>query len=724
LRRDLRLIAGCTLVAVAAAVVLVRLIPPKYESTLSLHLASRDQKAGLLAELSPLAGLGLPGLGDDEIETDIDVMRSRQIAEAVADSLALHVELRAPRVARDSILTVLRAPRDAPEGIYTLTLGPDGAYTLRAEKTSAQVELPPRVVVGRPFSIGAVEMALAPSIAAAPPRTIRLVVHPFRESAEALQEALDVRRGSGRSKLVQLRYRNRDPVLAADVLNSAGATFIAYKTRTGKVEARSTVEVLREQIAEYEAQLRLAEEALRGYRERHQVISVPDQAAAQIKQLAEFQTQRDALVIERQSLTTLLDRIARGGEGSSAAYRRLATFPSFLTNPAVQDILQSLIELENERAKLLVLRTASNADVAGLTERIHELERQLYRLASDYRDSLDGQIAASERMLERFGGTLAEVPEREVQFARLAREQKLLTEVYTLLQTRLKEAEVQEAIERGDARIVDPALIPEEPATPKPLLSIVLAAVLGVLGGAGIAVGRAVADPRLRSTLEAAESIAPAPLLGALPAPSADDAAQRRAFREVWTALALARTNGAHETIAVAGIDTDADSAHIAVGLASAAARQGYRTALVAMQDGALPPYSAEQVQEASVAFADLLLGRPDAKELVPPEATDDAAGGFDLIRARRAPGPQGELTEERVARGLARLREQYDIVILSTPPLAESHDGALLADAAGGALVVLRIGATDRAALDDALDRLRQFGVPVLGGVVIEPVC
>ena len=132
-------------------------------------------------------------------------------------------------------------------------------------------------------------------------------------------------------------------------------------------------------------------------------------------------------------------------------------------------------------------RTEAHQEVAGITQRIGELELQLFQLARNYLDGLNSQLSRRRRRWGALARSWSAFPAREVEFARLSREQELLTEIYGLLQTRLKEAEIREAVEPGDVRVVDSALVPLRPVYPTPGRTLTLALALGLFLGVGVA---------------------------------------------------------------------------------------------------------------------------------------------------------------------------------------------------------------------------------------------
>lgn len=752
LRSNVLLVLGTTAALMAAAALATLLMTPRYQSEAMVRMGDRRPGSSMLGEeTSDLAGIALLGLGENEIDTDIGVLQSREVLSTVADSLHLHVRLERPVVPRDSVLEIVRAPRDLLRGEYTLQPRPDGSYALRVTRDRRTLATQDGIRLGQRVRVGELVFALSPALRATPPSTVRFEVASFDETVEELGDVLRVSRATGRSRLVNVRYRSRDPELAARVVNGITNAFIRYKTESSRIESRSTVGVLREQVADYADQLRVAEDRLRSFREETRLASVEEQARAQVEQVLEFQAERDADFVERQALAGLLQRV-RTAEGGERNYRELATFPSFLTHPGVQHILTSLITLENQRAELLVRRTAENRDVAALTDRIRELELQLYELGSSYLSSLEGKIAAADAMLARFDEQLAGVPRRDVEMSRLMREHEILAEVYTFLQMRLKEAEIQEAVERGDARVVDPALVAEEPVSPKPLVNLALAAVLGLLLGTAIVIGRDVSGPTIRTREDAIEAAGGLPLLGIVPAGAlprsngARPALLRRrplplsdgagplllasgemadpgadAYRSLWASVSMAARDmdPRPSVLAVTGVGSAEEDPAAAGNLAVAFAQRGSRTLLV---DADLRLGKRMQLlpDAPAVGLTDVVRGTValDAATV----AVDSGNPDHPLywLPSGAAPRyPSELLAPDRLLEVLNALRAGFDIVVLHTPPVNTGFEGAVVSAAADATLLVARAQSTDRDDIRAAIAVLGQRRANILGIVL-----
>lgn len=742
------LITGIVAAVVALTVFLTLKQRPLYTGEALLRIDEASSGASLLGELGPVGGAG-----KGKIETEIVVLRSRALAEAVVDSLALTVQLVQPVAARDDVLRVVRAPRDAPAGVFELEHTGGGRYTARVAKGEG-VRIPRQVVVGTPFQAGGVTVQLRPELRTRPPERIVFGVSSFRETVREYRKTLNVLRPDLTAQVVAIRYNSTDPRLVAAVPNMVSSTFLSYKMLGSRREARNTIDYLRQQVGVYESDLAVAENQLQAYREAEQVVSLPDEAAQQVKRLSDLQAQYDAMVAERQSLRELLARVsaARDPDGPSP-YRQLASFPVFLANRAIQDILQSLTGLETQKTMLLVRRTENNDEVQALQERIDQMERELYRLATNYLQSLDSQIRSAEASLGRFAGELETIPRREVEFARLARRQKLIADLNTLLQTRLKEAEIQEAVEPGDVRVIDAAALPDRPIAPRPVRNLGYGLALGLLLGFGVAYAREALDHRVRSPDQVEKATSGAPVLANIPrirpealalmgsgsngngrnggsagparmlvTRGAPHSAAAEAYRALRTNLTFASLSGSPQVVVLTSAMPGDGKSTSASNLAMAMAQQGVRTLLI---DADLRRGTLHQIFEVrqEPGLTHVLLGHVPLEEAVVSVPTGGSGVSLDVLPTGVLPPNPAELVGSPQMRDfVARMRERYEAIIFDAPPLALVTDAAVLGSMADATLLVARLGSTDRRALHYAASQVYNLGAN-MGGVVLNDV-
>jgi polysaccharide biosynthesis transport protein len=764
------LVAAFTVAALGIGMLVVWLQPPVYESQAMVRVVPEEKGFDLGASSSSSMRLllGLENSGD--LQTSVGILESRRIAEAIMDSLALHVVLRSPATPRDRVLQVIEAPRTTRKATVDLRRVSGSSYSI----TSSGLPAANREVVpiGEPVRVGGLVLRLNPELRHNPPERIRLQLRPYQRTVRRLQRRLAVTQPAAGSQLVKLRYRHQDSLLVAAVPNIAAERFIEYKNLTSSSESYSILGFLQEQATEYRQDLRESEERLQVFLEQAQVIEPRTEAEEQARRLAVLQAERESLQTERETLAALLRQIEATPRSADqpSPYRQLVAFPSFLANSMVQYILQSIIALENERSALLIRRLERDPDVAGQTARIQELEQQLHQVARNYLNDRDRRLAALDVNLGRFAGQVARLPAREVELRRLMRETELLEEVYQMIETKLKEEEIRAAAQLANIQIVDHAVIPDEPEFPKPWLYLTLSGILGLFVGSGVAVVRARANATVDSRGDVFAATAGLPVLAAinlspqltadrngrrklLPAviegrnlpvrvgavwpsrrPGADtgkasttplisfvDPADRLgdSYRELRTNVGAPGGAGEARVLVLAGADHGDDSALTAANLAIAYAQQGTRVLLI---DADLRAGSLHTLFEVSKepGLSDALLSPDSLPELVRELAVGGSGTPLHLLCSGSPKQNPADLVGSEAMRSLAsQVRGSYEQVIIATPPVNAAPDASLLARLADRALLVVTARTTTRTALASATRQLQHLRAPVEGVVV-----
>jgi tyrosine-protein kinase Etk/Wzc len=529
-------------------------------------------------------------------------------------------------------------------------------------------------------------------------------------------------------------------LLAAAVPNTVASSFAGYENRTSDSETRNQVRVLREQVSQYELELHAAEERLRSYRERANIIEPKTQAAEEIRRLSTMQGEVDAQIVSRDALSRLLSQLeaSDGGDEAAESYRRLAAFPPFVTNTGVQNILQSLITLEDKRSEAAVLRTAQSPDVKAFDERVSALDAQLHQFAASYLRGLETQIDIANSQLAASHADLSTLPAREVEFVRLTREAELLNQVYTYLQTQLKQAEIREATELGKVHVVDVARLPHRPVSPRPMINVILATVMGLMLGGAVAMGKRLADPRVRAASDA-EAASGVPVLEVIPGARRNRTGRRSRSSQSWAGAAemgvkatdayqslwFSLVSGTHErlpsVLVVSSTLGDDGKSLTAAGLAATLAAQGLRTLLV---DADLRHGTLHDLLDAPnrLGLLQLLRGEAPLEEVI---RGATGPGGVEiqfLSSGGTTPNPVELLSSPAMDQLLQELRDRFEVIILDTPPLNQVRDGIVLRALADDMILVAQAGSTHKHELSAAAQRLRHLNLPARGLVLNEP--
>ena len=455
-------------------------------------------------------------------------------------------------------------------------------------------------------------------------------------------------------------------------------------------------------------------------------------------------------------------------------------FPTLLQSQAATGLLSALTEAESQRKVLLVRRTLEDEDVKALTSRITEIESQLRAFATTYLQSVGNQIDSYDQEIDRFKGQLRAVPERELHYARLEREPKILEGIYTMLQTRLKEAEVSAAVRDPSVRVVDAAVPPTRPVWPKRLVNLAAGLCSGLLVGVALALWRERSNDAVRSRSDVRVSTG-LPVLGLIPrikrggGPIALIAERAAAVRRSIRPPASRRSHGAASPI-LGRVDADgasgtsihhpvsADTTALTISAMQRAAADAYgvlRTNIAFARTDPIiktlvftSPFSGDGKTTTVINLAITLCHRGLKVLVIDADLRRGAV--HTILGGARHPGltevlqgtapfeiacrvaqvgedgllhylPAGDLgrqdiglaASEPIQRLLQAVRDNYDLILLDTPPVSVIADAAQLGAIVDGVVVVARAGITESTALAYAVEQLHHVGAPVLGVVL-----
>ena len=272
--------------------------------------------------------------------------------------------------------------------------------------------------------------------------------------------------------------------------------------------------------------------------------------------------------------------------------------------------------------------------------------------------------------------------------------------------------------------LTNPAVAPAGPSSPRPVLNLALGALIGLALGLAYAFIRESFDTTVKSIDDVVAILGDAPI-GAIPfdskASSAplvalDQRAQRsEAFRAVRTNLQFVDVDKPPQIVVVTSAVAGEGKTTSACNLAITMAQSGQRVVLVEC-DLRRPRVANYLEITGAVGLTNVLTGQvPLADALI-----EWNRGQLSVLTSGLLPpNPSELLGSQQMAALLEQLRADFDSVIIDAPPLLPVTDGAVIAHAADGALLLVRHGRTTTEQVTRAREILDQAGASLLGAVV-----
>jgi succinoglycan biosynthesis transport protein ExoP len=275
------------------------------------------------------------------------------------------------------------------------------------------------------------------------------------------------------------------------------------------------------------------------------------------------------------------------------------------------------------------------------------------------------------------------------------------------------------ALQTGNAELVQRARPPTSASSPKPVRSVALGLMLGLLLAVGGTLLREQLDRRLRDATDVTDLLN-VPVLAAIPENRATtrhgnplEPADGEAFRMLRTNLRYFNVDEELNSIVVMSAAAKEGKTTISWNLARAEAKAGKRVLLI--EADLRRPTLGRNLGVAARGGLTLIL----AGVTTPADALSTVSG-VDVITAGPPPPNPAELIESQRMRKLIQWGEdQYDRVIVDTPPAAMVADAIPLVPMVSGVVIVVRLGQSGRDAVERLQTQLANVDAPVLGVVV-----
>jgi tyrosine-protein kinase Etk/Wzc len=338
------------------------------------------------------------------------------------------------------------------------------------------------------------------------------------------------------------------------------------------------------------------------------------------------------------------------------------------------------------------------------------------------------KLARLKAERDEIDSRLKRLPREELESARLMRDLKVADELYVLLLNKSRELQVVKSGTVGNVFVLDPAIVPAEPTSPRPLTSLGFSLVVGVGLGFAIALVRksfhdGVEDPDLiehelglpvyaavphseteaRRTRRGRRKHAP----GALAAAAPHDLAVE-AMRSLRTSVQFALAEAANGIVAIAGPSPATGKTFVLVNLAQVLADAGSRVLVI---DGDLRKGTVHEYfdEDDAPGLSDLVRGTVKDADAVRKSSFEN----LDVVtRGKAAPNPSELLASKRYRDVVERLAAGYDVVLIDTAPVLAVADSVLAGRVAGMGLLVVRSGRHPMREIAAALKQMSQGGM------------
>ncbi|MEF8657706.1 polysaccharide biosynthesis tyrosine autokinase [Escherichia coli] len=483
-----------------------------------------------------------------------------------------------------------------------------------------------------------------------------------------LQDSLIVADQGKDTGMLTLSLTGDNPLLIERILNSVSENYLAQNIARQAAQDAKSLEFLSKQLPQVRGDLDLSEDKLNQYRRLNDSVDLSLEAKAVLDQIVNVDNQLNELTFRESEISQLYTK----------------------EHPTYKALMEKRKTLQDEKIKL-------NKRVSAM-------------------------------------------PETQQEILRLSRDVESGRAVYMQLLNRQQELNIAKSSAIGNVRIIDDAVTQTKPVKPKKIL-ILLA---GIVFGGMVSVGLVLLRVLLRRGIETPEQLEEVGINVYASIPLAETFTKNNlqgkgstkkvfnkipsflavdnpadlaieAIRGLRTSLHFAMMEARNNILMISGASPNAGKTFVSSNLAAVIAQTGKKVLFIDtdMRKGYIHKLFNENN---SNGLSDILSGKTEISLAI----KTIKSAGFDYIsRGMVPPNPAELLMNKRFGDLLEWANNNYDIVVLDTPPILAVTDAAVIGHYVGTTLLVARFELNTAKEIEVSIKRFEQTGIIVKGCIL-----
>ncbi|AFY46256.1 capsular exopolysaccharide biosynthesis protein [Nostoc sp. PCC 7524] len=583
-------------------------------------------------------------------------------------------------------------------------------------------------------------------------------------TVKALAKNLDLKIVGG-TDVLQITYKSRNPEEAAAVVNSVMNVYLENDILTNRTEVEATRRFMARQLPQTQAAVSTAEVALRKFKQQNNIVDLTEEARSAVTIIGGLDTEINTVKASLNEITAQSNELRKKVGLDSPQAIAMSTLSQ---SPAVQGALTQYQDIERQLATERSRFSEAHPTIVNLEARKSNLKTLLQQqinqtlgkrttvspkllqigelqqgLITDFLRSEVQRLGLAQRLTSlsnsraTYEQRMQKMPQLEQTLRELQRTLEVAQSTYQNLLRKTQELQVAEHKNTANARIISQALVPEEPVLKKKIIVVVLSVMFGAFLSTTTVLLLEMRDRSLK-TLQEIRQVFEYTLLGIIPTSPVSHKTMSfylqdtesitpsiavrdrpysltsEMYRMLQANLKFLSSDKELKTIVVTSSVPKEGKSSVSANLALAISQMGRKVLLI---DADMRVPSQHKIWELShtSGLSDVLVGQSQFNETV-----SQVTHYLDVLTAGvRPPNPLALLDSKRMALLIQDFSDQYDVVIIDSPPLLLAADALTLSQMSDGILLVARPGVIDNSSADTVQEMLERCGHNVLGLVV-----
>lgn len=485
-----------------------------------------------------------------------------------------------------------------------------------------------------------------------------------------------------------------------DFVNLMMTEYVSRGLERKNMVSENTIQFINDQLGDIQKSLSSAENALKDFRTRNDLMNLDLQANQVYNTLRALDKERS----EKNVNLMLYKRLQNYIQTQIDDPENLAA-PSTMgiSDPLLERLVQQLVTLSQTKATQLLTQTEQHPQIVKLDEQIVTTKKTLLETVNNLVDNAQMSLKELDKRIARTEAESKVLPEKERQLLNYQRNFNFNDDTYKYLMQRRAEAQILRASNTPDNEVLDEARVDRTlKVAPRSSMNYLVALIIGLLIPALILFLRDFFNVSVNDRKDV-EKLTNFPIIGQVSqSPDKDPLVVinspkspiSEAFRSIRTNIEFITQGKPKSTILVTGDIQGIGKTFNSLNIASIYALYGKKTVLLGF-DMRKPKLYQEFGLSNNVGLSSYLSNKDAFESIIQPS---NKIPNLDVITSGPIPPNPAELiASEKCSDLFTKLKETYDYIIIDTPPLGLVTDAFLLMRHSDVNLFIVRQGQTNK---------------------------
>ncbi len=691
---------------------------PKWRVSAAVLIEENRQAQSLIGQDELLRGFGLrPGI--QNLDNQLLILSSKSIIDQTLGELPFNIEYYHRRI-RNKVALYPKSPiiiytensSRIPQDVeFKLKLEDEYTFKLTA-KSKGNFKLKTNAAFGDIIDVEGERMRIEQTPNGFTKenrgRTLYFIFHRRYKLVESYHSRLNTEPASNEGSIVSLSLVGTNKEMDMVFLYTLIDVFINNNLVRKNTEAERTLNFIDDQITSISESLSITEDKLQKFRSRNRVMDISAQGHQIINQAMTLENERARLVLERNYYEYLAGYLSKDMAGELP----ISPATMGITDPGLSNLVIELADLQSQYfSKSLGDKNPMQTQIA---QQLRNTREALNETLRGVRYANELSMRENSEQIRSINARAVALPKTEKELLGIEREFKLNDVLYSFLQEKKAEAQIQKASNTPDNEIVDYPTPEKNPVTPKPILTYMIALIAGLVIPYLVIISIQALDNVIKNE-DVLQKITDLPIAGHIPHSepgkqvvvlSKPSSPVAESFRSLRARIQFFTKEIESPVILITSSMAGEGKTFTAINLASVYSMMGKKTILVGFDLRKPGIYRYFGVSNENGISTWLNGGTA-------PIVKRTSFENLYILPAGPIPSNPAELIgSERTKMLINKLRDSFDYIILDSAPVGSVSDSITLASLADATILLVRLGKTISPHLADTLSGVKANGI------------